>query len=131
MQLKSLFIVTTIIAFIYGILFLIIPGPMYSLYGIESNMMLNYMGGLFGAALIVFGLISWQSRNAADSEARRAIVLSFFIGDTLGFIIALIGQFNNVVNALGWLTVVIYLLLAIGFAVFAFSKPAQPENAQA
>ena len=121
MKLSVLFIITSVIALVFGILFVIIPGQMYSLYGIESNMMLNYMGGLFGAALIAIGLISWLSRNAADSEARKAIILSFFIADAIGFIVALIGQLNNVVNALGWLTVVIYLLLCLGFAVFQFS----------
>jgi hypothetical protein len=128
MQIKSLFIITTVIAIVFGVLFVIIPAQMYSLYGIESNMMLNYMGGLFGAALIAIGIISWQSRNAEDSAARRAIILGFFIADTIGFIIALIGQLNDVVNALGWLTVVIYFLLALGFAVFQFSKSVSAEN---
>ncbi len=121
MKLSVLFIITSVIALVFGILFVIIPGPMYSLYGIESNMMLNYMGELFGAALIAIGLISWMSRNAADSEARRAVILSFFIADAIGFIVALIGQLNDVVNALGWLTVVIYFFLSLGFAVFQFS----------
>lgn len=128
MQIKALFIITAVIALIFGILFVIIPGPMYSLYGLESTMMLNYMGGLFGAALIAIGLISWQSRNAADSDARRAIVLGFFIADAVGFVVALIGQLSGVVNALGWLTVVIYFLLALGFAVIQFSKPVPAEN---
>lgn len=127
MKLNALFIITSVIALVFGVLFVIIPGPMYSLYGIESNMMLNYMGGLFGAALIAIGLISWLARNAVDSEARRAVILSFFIADAIGFIIALIGQLNGVVNALGWLTVVIYFLLCLGFAVFQFSKPV-PEG---
>jgi hypothetical protein len=121
MKLNALFIITSVIALVFGVLFVIIPGPMYSLYGLESNMMLNYMGELFGAALIAIGLISWLS------EARKAIILSFFIADAIGFIIALIGQLNNVVNALGWLTVVIYFLLCLGFAVFQFSKPV-PEG---
>ena len=122
MKLSVLFIITAIIAIVFGVVFVIIPEPMYSLYGIESNMMLNYMGQLFGAALIVVGLIAWGSRNAADSDARRAIIFSFFIGDTIGFVIALIGQVNQVVNAVGWTTVVIYFLLALGFAIFQFSK---------
>lgn len=130
MQLKSLFIITAVVTVIFGVLFVIIPAQMYSLYGIESGMTLNYMGELFGAALIAFAVIGWQCRNAGDSEARRAVVLGFFIADTIGFIIALIGQLNNVVNALGWLTVVLYFLIALGFAVFQFSKPAQPENPQ-
>lgn len=122
MSLKTLFIITSVIAFLFGILFVIIPTPMYSLYGIESNLMLNYMGELFGAALIAIGLISWQSRNITDVNALKVITLSFFIADVIGFIIALVGQLNNVVNALGWLTVAIYLLLSIGFGYFRFSK---------
>jgi hypothetical protein len=128
MRLKSLFIITAIIAIVFGVLFVIIPRSMYSLYGIESNMPLNYMGELFGAALIGIALISWLSRNAPESKARSAIVLSFFIADAIGFIIALNGQLNNVVNALGWLTVAIYLLLSLGFAVFQFSKPDSGET---
>jgi len=122
MKIKGLFIITAVIAVVFGVVFVIIPGPVYSLYGIESNMMLNYMGQLFGAALIAIGLISWQSRNAADSDARKAIIYSFFIGDTIGFVVALIGQLNEVVNAVGWTTVIIYFLLALSFAIFQFSK---------
>lgn len=128
MKLNVLFIITAIIALVFGIVFVLIPTWTYSLYGIESTEMLNYMGQLFGAALIAIGLISWLSRNAADSDARNAIILSFFIGDGIGFIIALIGQLNNVVNNLGWLTVIIYFLLCLGFAYFQFSKPKTAES---
>ena len=127
MKLSVLFIITAIIAILFGVVFVIIPGPVYSVYGIESNMMLNYMGQLFGATLIAIGLISWRSRNAADSDARKAIIFSFFIANTIGFVVALIAQLNEVVNAVGWTTVAIYFLLALGFAIFQFSneKPAQ------
>jgi len=122
MKLKTLFIITAIIAVVFGIVFAIIPTNVYSLYGIEADAVLNYMGQLLGATLIAIGLIAWQSRNAADSDARKAIILSFFIADGIGFVIALIGQLNNVVNALGWSTVAIYFLLSLGFGYFQFSK---------
>jgi hypothetical protein len=128
MSLKALFIITAIIAIVFGVLFVIIPTQTYFWYGISSDTALNYMGQLFGAALIAVGLISWQSRNAADSDARKAIILSFFIADGIGFIIALIGQLNNVINRLGWLTVIIYFLLSLGFAYFQFSKPKVAES---
>ena len=128
MSLKALFIITAIIALVFGVLFIIIPTQAYSWYGISSDMQLNYMGQLFGAALLAVGLIAWQTRNAADSDARNAIVLSFFIADGIGFIIALIGQLNNVVNTLGWLTVVIYFLLSLGFGYFQFTKPKSAES---
>ena len=128
MKLKTLFIITAIITVLFGVVFVIIPTQVYSLYGIEADAVLNYMGQLFGAALIAIGLISWHSRDAADSDARRAIILAIFIADGIGFIIALIGQLNNVVNALGWSTVAIYLLLSLGFGYFQFSKPRSAEG---
>ena len=127
MKLKVLFIITAIIAIVFGVVFVIIPAQVYSLYDIESGAGLNYMGQLFGAALIAIGLISWQSRNAADSDARRAIILAIFIADGIGFVIALIGQLNDVVGSLGWLTVAIYFLLSLGFGYFQFSKPTSAE----
>jgi hypothetical protein len=85
------------------------------------------MGQLFGAALIAIGLVSWQSRNAADSDARKAIIFSFFIADGIGFVVALIGQLNEVVGSLGWLTVALYFLLSLGFGYFQFFKPSSSE----
>lgn len=123
MKLNVLFIITAIIATVFGVLFVIIPGRMLTLYSIEAGAGLSYMSQLFGAALIGIGLISWFVRNASDSDARKAIILSFFIADGIGFVVALIGQLNNVVNSLGWSTVVIYFLLSLGFAYFYFSKP--------
>lgn len=123
MKLNVLFIITAIITLVFGILFVFLPSWIYSQYGIDSTVILNYMGQLFGAALIAIGLISWLSRNAADSDARKAVIFSFFIADGIGFIVALIGQLNNVVNDLGWSTVIIYFLLSLGFAYFQFSKP--------
>ncbi len=128
MKLKILFIITAIIAIVFGVVFVIIPAQVYSLYSIESGAGMNYMGQLFGAALIAIGLISWQSRNAADSDARRAIILAIFIADGIGFVIALIGQLNDVVGSLGWLTVAIYFLLSLGFGYFQFFKPSSSES---
>jgi len=127
MKLKVLFIITAIVAIVFGVIFVIIPAQLYSLYGIESGAGLNYMGQLFGAALIGIGLISWQSRNAADSDARKAIIFSFFIADGIGFVVALIGQLNEVLGSLGWLTVAIYFLLSLGFGYFQFSRPSSSE----
>jgi hypothetical protein len=47
-----------------------------------------------------------------------------------GFVIALIAQIGGAVNALGWLTVAIYLLLAIAFGYFVFTAKPQPTEAQ-
>ena len=127
MKLKTLMTINAIVAIVFGVTFVIVPAQVYSLYDITPDAQLKYVGQLFGAALIGFALLTWMARNATDSDARRAIVLALFIADGIGFIVALIGQLSNVVNALGWSTVAIYLLLALGFGYFQFFKPASSQ----
>ncbi|MEN8193292.1 MAG: hypothetical protein ABFS12_10780 [Bacteroidota bacterium] len=125
MKLKALLIFNAIVAIVFGVVFVIIPSQVYSLYDPGTDAptdILNYMGQLFGVALISIGLITWSARNSADSEARQAIIFALFIANCIGFVVTLIGQINCVVNVLGWSTVAIYFLLALGFGYFQFSK---------
>ncbi len=123
MNLRTLMVINTVIAGVFGIAFVLIPWQVLSLYGVQPNPAINFVGELFGAALIGFAVLTWTARNAADSDARTAIVRALFIGDTVGFILALIAQLGAVVNNLGWSTVIIYLFLAVGFGYFHFTKP--------
>jgi quinol-cytochrome oxidoreductase complex cytochrome b subunit len=124
MKLNALLMVNAVIAAAFGIAFVIVPGPLVALYGVTADAALRYVGQLLGAALVVLAVVTWLARNATDSDARRAIVLGLAIGSTVGFVVALLGQLGGVVNALGWSTVAIYLLLALGFAYFALRRPA-------
>jgi hypothetical protein len=94
-------------------------------YGLAVDAGFALVAQLFGAALIGYAILTWSVRKAGDSEARRAIVLALFISDGIAFVLALIGQLKGMVNSLGWSTVAIYLLLALGFAYFHFAKPSE------
>jgi hypothetical protein len=99
--------------------------PFVALYNVTLNAGGVFVGQLFGAALIGFGVLNWFARTVTDSKGVRAVVLANLVGDVVGFVIALVGQLTGVggVNQFGWSTVVIYLLLALGFAYFQFVKP--------
>ncbi|MFC1665519.1 hypothetical protein ACFL17_07820 [Pseudomonadota bacterium] len=122
MKLSTLMVNSTIVAGPFGIGLVVLPEALFSLYGVTTNLPLNYVGQLFGGCLIMIALLAWGARNATNSVALRAIVLSFFVGDTIGFCVALFAQLGGVVNALGWSTVLIYFLLALGYGYFHFSK---------
>ena len=124
MKLSTLMTVNAVVAAVFGIAFVLVPAQVMSLYGVEESAALNHVGQLFGASLISFAVLTWSARNAAQSAARKAIVLALFVGEAVGFVFALIGQLANVVGALGWSTVGIYLLLALGFGYFQFVRPA-------
>jgi hypothetical protein len=123
MKLTTLFIVYAVVSAAFGLAFVFVPETSLALYGITLSPGGVPIARLFGAALLEFALLSWFARKSGDSEARQAIVLAIFVGEALGFVVALFGQLSGVVNALGWSTVAVYLVLAMGFGYFQFMKP--------
>ena len=122
MKLNTMLTIAAVVAGIFGVAFVIVTGPLMSLYGITLDQAGTLVAQLFGAALIGFAVLNWFARNLTDREAQRAIVLANLSSDVVGFVMILIGQLAGVANALGWSSVAIYLLLALGFAYFQFMK---------
>ena len=125
MKLANLFAVNAVIAGLFGLAFVFAPARLLAQYGLAVDAGFALVAQLFGAALIGYAILTWQARKAADSDARRAIVLALFISDAVAFVLALMAQLKGLVTSLGWSTVAIYLLLAIGFAYFQFAKPSE------
>jgi hypothetical protein len=112
--------INAIIAAVYGLGLVFVPSQVVSLYGYTADAGLSYTGQLFGAALLTFAVLTWLARDLPDSAAMRAILLALFVGDVVGFIVALLAQFGGTVATFGWSTVAIYGLLAIGLGYFRF-----------
>jgi hypothetical protein len=123
MKLSNLMVTNAIVAGIFGIGFVVAPGTIAALYGVTGTAPLYFVAQLYGSSLIAFAMITWVARSASDSEARKAIVLGLLVGDAIAFVVCLIAQLSNVINALGWSTVVIYLFLTLGFGYFQFANP--------
>jgi hypothetical protein len=130
MKLSMLMTVTALIAAAFGVGFIVVPDQVLSFYGPDVTPQLEYVAQLFGAALLGFAVLTWTAKNAPDSDARRAILLALFVGEGAGFVVSLIGQLGGVMNALGWSTVMIYLLLTLGFGYFCFVQPKAPDEAE-
>lgn len=123
MNLRNLFTINAVIAGLFGLAFVLVPGPLTDLYDAELSDAGLYVGRLLGAAFLMFAVVTWGSRDAQDSTARQAIILALFVGFVLGFVVSLVGQLNNIVNALGWTTVAIYLLFSVAYGYFQFRPP--------
>jgi len=82
--------------------------------------------------MVGIGLVCWLNRNMTDPDTRKGITLALCIGDAVGFIVTLLGQLAGLLNPLGWVNVVIWLLLALGLGYFRFVKPgatcAEPQS---
>ena len=128
MKLNTFLSIVGIVAILYGAAFVTIPVALLAQYGITADPRMVLISRLFGAALINLGLLLWFARNTVDSQARKAIVLAGLVGDLVGLVAALQGQLRSLANALGWSTVLIYALFAIGFAYFQFAPQRSSES---
>ena len=79
--------------------------------------------GYFGAMLVGIAILCYFASNATASELRKKVILSLFVADTIGLILALIAQLGGKMNGLGWILVVLWLVLALGLGYFSFLKP--------
>ena len=122
MKFSTFTVIYTVVSAVFGLGFVLMPGQLLLIYGVEPDAALRLIGQFFGAALLSLAILSWLVRNLSDSETRRAIILALFVGEALGFILALIGQLNGIFNVIGWSVVVVYLFFALGLAYFQFSK---------
>jgi hypothetical protein len=122
MKISSFLGVKAIISLAFGIGFAVIPVEVWSIYGVTLDPVGILMTRFLAACLIGIGLICWFTRST-DSNTLKGITLSLCVADTIGFIVALFGQLAGNMNALGWIIVAIWLLLALGLAYFRFLKP--------
>lgn len=111
-----------IVAFVFALGFMFMPARLTSFYNVTLDDSGAFVAQLFGASLLGFGVVNWFGRGLNDGQARDAVINANLIGDAAGFVFALLGQLGGVggVNALGWSTVILYLLLTAGFAYLRF-----------
>lgn len=123
MKLKTLMVITSIVGLLFGLSFFFAPAWTESSYGVNLGIGGQYIARILGSALLSFAVLFWLSRNAPNSPARHTIVISAFVLMALGFALSIYDRVLGIENALAWSTVLIYLLLSIGYGYFAFVKP--------
>jgi hypothetical protein len=123
MKLSTFLTIKALVCFIFAVVLLLLPATFVASMGGAAAPETVLFARTVGACLVGIGLICWFGKNAAHSDLRQGILLALFCGDTIGFIVSLLGQFSGAANALGWMDVVIWLLLAAGLGYFRFMKP--------
>lgn len=129
MNLSTFLLISALVAFLFGIGFVLLPGVMFSIYGIAASPA-SYLGfRLFGSALIAIGLLTWFLRDSTNWEGVRALLLSVAIGNAIGLLLVFFATINGTLSAMGWTAVLIYLLLLTGEGYFLSRRPAStPER---
>ena len=116
MRLASLLLIAGLLALAFGLGFLLAPGALLPLYGVDPAPGTVLMSRFFGAALIHLGIALYLIREVSETTAQRGLILAGVIGSAAGLAVALMGQLSGVVNAMGWSTLAIYGGLLLAYA---------------
>jgi hypothetical protein len=122
MKLKTLLIIKAIVCLCLGIPILLVPNFIYSIFGATLAAGGVFAAREYGASMMGNLMLTWFARNSQESEARWAIILALFVYDAIGFVVTLIAILSGALNSIGWLVVVLYLFLALGFGYFLLPK---------
>lgn len=123
MKLNTVMIAASILGVIFGLGFALMPAAALNLYDASTNDVGLLLARFFGGSMLGFATLLWSARNAAESDARRAIVQGLFVSFLIALIVSLFAQVNGVLNALGWLGVAIFLFFTLAFGSFQFIRP--------
>jgi hypothetical protein len=118
MKFRTLMIIKAVVCLSLGVPILLVPIFLYSLFGASLNPGGVFAAREYGASLIGNLMLTWFARKAAESEARRAIILGLCVYDAIGFVVTLIALITGVLGPLGWFAAAIYLFFAVGFGYF-------------
>lgn len=120
MKLSAVFAVQAILAALFGLCFLLIPGSLMDVYGMKPDLSNVFFARLLGAAYIGIAMISWGARKA-PFDTKPLLIPAFATANSLGAVVAIYQGFLGPGNQLRWLNVVILVGLAAAFVYHTFS----------
>ncbi len=121
MSVKTFLTIMSILGLLFGIADLLIPARMGAIFGVEASRSSDLMAQLFGAALLAWALIAWFAKDFRDDSDLVHVLAPSGVGHAAGFVVAAMGTMSGVMNAMGWISVAIFLFGAIGSFYFVMA----------
>lgn len=115
MKLSAFAIIITILAFGFGVAFLLIPAKLADFYGVSVSTGGILMSRYFGAANLFIGLIYWSYSGVSPAAKSwpKLLLYSIFY-EVVQLVITLMAVLNKESNSMAWTSVGLFALLAIG-----------------
>ena len=121
---KKMFLLQTVIAGIYGVLFLLLPKELgeimeFTPYTVELAVTAQF----FGVALIGVALLCLVFSTVNDPTTLRNAGVAMIIGDGAGLLLVAYGVYINVGNLVFMSNIFLYAILVVGFLYLLIVKP--------
>lgn len=123
MNYRIVFLLHALIAFILGAAFLVVPAMTIDKFGVDSYTSTKMMAQFFGAAMLSLGLLLWFAKDTANEAVQRGMGIALFVGALAGLLVTVLGAAAGTLRTNGWMAVLLYVILALGYAFLVFFKP--------
>jgi nicotinamide riboside transporter PnuC len=123
-KVKTLLMLAGLFGLVFGLAYLFIPAVLLKFFGVELTDSTIMTARFFGGAVLGYGVLAWSARNSEDSATRRAIKLAIFVTTLIALVLSVISVVTKFFNAMGWIPVILFLLIAAAFGYVRFVKPA-------
>jgi hypothetical protein len=124
MTAKTFLTIGSIFAILYGLGFLLLPGPSTTMYGAEPEPHLVLLVRYFGSALLTIGVLQWFGKDFRDWEAIRGVLIAITVLNGVGLLLTLWGLVEGLLSATGWSSVVVNAAFFAG-ALYCLSAGAR------
>jgi hypothetical protein len=113
MDARTYFTVSSVIAILYALGFLLIPGNIVLMFGgpPEAHVTLNLQ--YCGAALLAWGVIGWFARDFRDWDAVRGVLIGSAVGDAVLVVLSVYATLTGLLNGMSWTSTIITALLLL------------------
>ncbi len=122
MSQKVFFTAVVILYVILGVGNLLAPQEFISGFGVTLNAAGVLMARVVATAALAFAIIYWACRDAAPSRLFTAVLFGSLTEKAIQVVLIVYAINAGVFNSMGWVMAGLQLVLAIGFAYFAFGK---------
>jgi len=124
MNFRIMFILNAFVSVLLGAVFLFVPGRALNLFGTETFVATLLVSRLFGTAMLALGLLLWFAKDITEEAVQRGMGIALLVGSVAGLVVTIVGMFasNAVIRSNGWIAMLVYVLLGLGYAYLVFSK---------
>ncbi len=119
-KIKHLFMINTIIAFVFGLGFLFMPDLLATMLGFSDQADGPTVFRFFGGSIIGVGILTFLVRNEEFSHATKSVAISQSINLVLLNVLLFI--FGDLTNLMIWFTIVLHFILVVAYCYFLFKK---------
>ena len=130
MNLKTVFTINFIAAFLFGLGFIILPAFCLSLMGLDSSGQAPLLGRGWGAFILGLFFLAFFSRDLSASKGRKAVALSLFAVYILLDLYKLsLNLFSGI--PLNWMIAMLYFLhtgFIVLYGYFLFGSPREIDQ---